>query len=115
MMPKFHHTTEKKLRYGKIYPAALAYCALLTLLAFLLDSPLDIWRGMLRIIVMEDSLITDYIRLAGIGAAFLNSALVTLASLFILWLVDDPLNGYTLVVLGLMSGFSLFGKNIFNI
>ena len=70
---------------------------------------------MQKIIFMEDSLITDYIELAGIGAAFINSALVILATLLIIWLVKDPLNGYTIVTLGLMGGFSLFGKNIFNI
>ena len=103
------------MRYKKIYPAAIYYCTALIFLAFVLDTPGNIWTGMQRIILMEDSLITDYIELAGIGAAFVNSALVILASLLILWLVQDPLNGYTIVTLGLMGGFSLFGKNIFNI
>jgi len=70
---------------------------------------------MKRIVFLGDTLITDYIAMAGLGAALVNSALVTLVSLLVLHLVKDPLNGFTLVVLGLMSGFSLFGKNIFNI
>ena len=89
--------------------------AALVILAFVLDRPANILTGLQNIILMEDSLITDYIELAGIGAAFVNSALVIGVSLLILWLVKDPLNGYTLVALGLMGGFSLFGKNIFNI
>ncbi len=106
---------EQKLRYEKIYPAALCYCAVLIILAFVLDTPANIWQGLQKIVLLGDTLITDYVALAGIGAAFVNSALVLFISLLILRLVEDPLNGNTLVVLGLMGGFSLFGKNIFNI
>ena len=106
---------EGKMRYERIFPAALIYCALLIALAFLLDSPGNIWNGLGRIVLEGDTLITDYIALAGAGAALVNSALVVLISLMVLHLVGDPLNGTTLMVLGLMSGFSLFGKNVFNI
>ena len=44
-----------------------------------------------------------------------NSALVTAISLCVLIFSKDVLNGMTLVVIGLMSGFSLFGKNFVNI
>ncbi len=111
----WRHTPGKPIRYGKIYPTTLSYCALLIVLAFLFDSPSHILTGLQQIILKEDSLITDYVALVGVGAAFFNSALVLLATLFILWLVKDPLNGYTIITLGLMGGFSLFGKNIFNI
>lgn len=40
---------------------------------------------------------------------------MTSISIFILWLSKVPWNGVTLVIMGLMSGFSLFGKNIVNI
>jgi len=103
------------VRYRSIFPVALCYCAGLILMAFLLDPPAQIWAGLGRIVLEADTLITDYVSLAGPGAALVNSALVTLVSLLILHLVRDPLNGFTLVVLGLMSGFSLFGKNLFNI
>ena len=75
----------------------------------------EIIRGMYTILTHEDVLITDYIAIAGIGAAFVNAGLVTLISIAILKLVNDPLNGATLVTIGLMAGFSLFGKNILNI
>jgi len=103
------------MRYWKIFPASLCYCAALILLAFLTDTPTNIWKGLIHIAVSGDTLITDYVATAGLGAALVNSALVTLISISVLYLVKDPLNGMTLVVLGLMSGFSLFGKNFFNI
>ncbi len=63
----------------------------------------------------EDTLITDYLQIGGIGAAFVNAALVTAASVLLLAHSDETPNGYTLVAVGLMAGFSLFGKNIANI
>ena len=109
------HRHESKLRYETIFPATLSYCALLIVLAFVLDTPSNIGRGLLRIVFLGDTLITDYVAMAGVGATLINSALVVLISLTVLHLVGDPLNGATLMVLGLMAGFSLFGKNIFNI
>lgn len=98
-----------------IYPLALGYCALLVLLAFLLDKPAQIWAGLQTILTSQSVLITDYVALGGVGAALVNSALVVLSSLLIMYLAGDPLNGSTLSTLGLMAGFSLFGKNFFNI
>lgn len=62
----------------------------------------------------EDPLITDYVRLAGVGAALINSSVVTALSVLILRSSGEPANGFTLVVVGLMAGFSLFGKNPVN-
>lgn len=105
---------ERKLRYWKIYPLGLAYCLLLFLLAVLLDSPDRILNGMKRILFSNGTLITDYFALAGAGAALFNSALVVSTTLLLLWMARDPLNGFTIAVLGLMSGFALFGKNLLN-
>ena len=71
--------------------------------------------GLRRIVVSEGALITDYIALAGMGAAFVNAGLVTMVSTLILRLTDESVNGSTVVTVGLMAGFSLFGKNIVNI
>lgn len=101
------------------YRRILALLALLSLLwiasAFLLDTPEEIWSGLRTIWLSEDTLVTDYIATAGPGAAFVNAGLVCLVSLLLLFVSGDPTNGFTLVVMGLMAGFSLFGKNIVNI
>ena len=68
-----------------------------------------------RIITMQDILITDYISIAGPGAAFVNAGIVTLISICLIRYSGDPYNGHTIVAIGLMSGFSLFGKNFLNI
>ena len=102
-------------RYEKLFPLLWLYAFWLALCGFLLDDPASIGPGLVTIVLTEDSLITDYVLIAGPGAALVNSALVTAISITILSLSRDILNGMTLVVIGLMSGFSLFGKNFVNI
>lgn len=97
----------------------LSSCALfgaaLVLFGAFQSAPEEILRGLYTILTTEDVLITDYIAVAGTGAAFVNAGLVTLISVVILKAVNDPVNGATLVTIGLMAGFSLFGKNVVNI
>lgn len=81
----------------------------------LVDSPLNIVRGIVEIILDPDFLITDYIGIGGMGAAFVNSGLVTLLSIFILYRRKIQITGSSISTIWLMSGFSFFGKNIFNI
>ena len=85
------------------------------LLGVLLDDPADILPGLYRIVTMQDLLITDYVYIAGVGATLINCGLIMLISVLIIKLSKDALNGFTLVEIGLMAGFSLFGKNVFNI
>lgn len=116
-MPDMHHLPLHHTHYRNIaiFPAAALFGLLLVLFG-LLQAPFpDIMDGLKQIIVTQDVLITDYIALAGLGAAFVNAGLVTLICVIILYLVDDTANGNTLVTVGLMAGFSLFGKNIANI
>ena len=101
--------------YEKIFPFSIAFSIVLILLGVILDSPGQIVTGLWDIITLPDLLITDYVAIAGIGAALVNAGLVTIASMLIVKLAGDPFNGFTLVEVGLMAGFALFGKNIVNI
>ena len=102
-------------RYEALFPATIAVSVLLILLGMVLDNPRDILPGLYHIVTMQDLLITDYVRIAGIGATLVNCGLVTIISIGLIKLSGDTFNGFTLVEMGLMAGFSLFGKNIFNI
>ncbi len=110
-----HH--EHQARYDKMFPYLWAYAGLLALAGILLalDGQEDILQGLYTIVTTEDALITDYVLVAGPGAALVNSAIVTAISICLLYAAQDTLNGMTLVEMGLMSGFSLFGKNFVNI
>lgn len=98
-----------------LLPGSAVFGILLIQFGLNQDTLAGIFQGLYTIITHEDVLITDYIAIAGMGAAFVNSGLVTLISVTILKLVNTPPNGATLVTIGLMAGFSLFGKNIVNI
>lgn len=101
-------------RYEKLIPFLWLYVITLAVTAFCLDTPENIFGGIVTLLMSEDALITDYILISGPGAALLNSAMVTAISLAVLSLSNSVINGMTLVVIGLMSGFSLFGKNCLN-
>ena len=77
------------MRYHKIYPAAICFAAYLIAIGLILGDPTQILPGLWKIIQTEDALITDYVKIAGIGAAFVNAALVTLISLGILHLSKE--------------------------
>ncbi|MGH4137832.1 DUF1576 domain-containing protein [Clostridium sp.] len=90
-------------------------CIFFMILAFVVDTPKEIFLGFKKILFESNILITDYIELAGIGATFINMSLVVLASIFLLIYVGIKPNGSTVAALFTMAGFSLFGKNIVNI
>lgn len=103
------------VRYERLFPYLWCYAALLAIGGFAMDDTQGILRGLITIAKSEDALITDYVLIAGPGAALVNSALVTAISICVIYLSKDVLNGMTIVVIGLMSGFALFGKNFVNI
>lgn len=68
-----------------------------------------------RIITEPDVLITDYIAIGGIGAAFVNAGLIMLLTVTILYALKVEISGSSIAAIYLMGGFALFGKNLFNI
>lgn len=102
----------------KIYPAytILTFIFLsFIIFGFIVDSPKEIYEGLINIILNSDILITDYVKIGGIGAAFVNSGLTSVLCILILIKIGIKPNGSTIMALWLMAGFALFGKNIANI
>ncbi|MDT2599616.1 DUF1576 domain-containing protein [Enterococcus hulanensis] len=97
-----------------IFIFLLTYGLSITLAAFFLASPEKLISGMEEIVRSPSNLITDYVHIAGVGAAFLNSGLVTLSSLFLLRKHKHHFCSLTVSVIMMLSGFSFFGKNIVN-
>jgi hypothetical protein len=79
------------------------------------NSPLEIVDGIYKIIIEPDVLITDYIAIGGMGAAFVNAGILMLISIAMLFYQRAEMNGLSIAAISLMGGFGLFGKNIFNI
>ena len=69
----------------------------------------------MAIIKSPDILVTDYVELGGISASLINASLTSILSIVLLVIQKIKPNGSTIMSLWLMTGFSFFGKNIFNI
>ncbi|MCL2210487.1 MAG: DUF1576 domain-containing protein [Treponema sp.] len=103
-----------KLKICADYYIMLGICLLFIIIAFTLDVPDRIINGFIKIHTSRSVLITDYIALAGIGAALVNSAILVIFNLLILVVTKREANGKVIAALFLTIGFSLFGKNILN-
>jgi len=68
-----------------------------------------------KILVSPSLLISDYMAIAGPGAALVNAGIVGLIGLVLLTLTKTVISGPTLAAVFTMSGFALFGKNPLNI
>lgn len=108
---KPHTSVEEKF---KLTLLGLFACSLI-IFGFLSDSPQEILLGLRRIVLDRAVLITDYIKIGGIGAAFVNSGLVTLIFVFILYKMKIHVNGASYAAIFTMAGFAFFGKNLFNV
>lgn len=105
----------KKYTLYSPYRVLLVIYLFFILIAFLLDSPENIYLGLMAIIKSPDILVTDYVELGGISASLINASLTGILSIVLLVIQKIKPNGSTIMSLWLMTGFSFFGKNIFNI
>lgn len=108
------NTMANKSRNRQFILLAL-FPAYFILLGLVLDTWENVVHGLITIFKEPDFLITDYMELGGIGAAFVNAGVVTLMSIAIIYFLNMEINGDTIASIFLMMGFSFFGKNIVNI
>lgn len=90
------------------------FCLTLLISAFLLDSPSAIFNGLIDIIKSPDILLTDYIAVGGIGAAFVNAATMGFINILLLKKFKSQITGLSIAALLTVIGFAFIGKNIFN-
>ncbi|MCL2367705.1 MAG: DUF1576 domain-containing protein [Oscillospiraceae bacterium] len=96
------------------YWVILGLFATLVLAAFILDTPQNIWAGLLRIFTSRSILISDYAALGGMGAMLVSSVLVGLFSLTIMIIGGVKPTGGIIMGVWLILGFAFFGKNLLN-
>ncbi len=103
------------MRKNAVYLSMLFGALGFLVYGFMLSDISQVLAGFRKILFSSDILITDYMEIAGVGPAIINASIVTLCSIGLLYYNRVEAGGYTVAVVGLMFGFSLFGKNIFNI
>lgn len=77
--------------------------------------PVDLIANLLKIITVPDYLLTDYIEIGGLSAAFINSGILMITFTWFLHLMKLPTTGLSFASILTVGGFALFGKNIFNV
>ncbi|WP_314073112.1 DUF1576 domain-containing protein [uncultured Granulicatella sp.] len=87
---------------------------MLMILAFIIESPQSLVSGMMTILVSPSQLFTDYMEIASVGSTLLNVAIMLGISIYSYKKLEIPLNGTVIGSLGMLAGFSFFGKNLFN-
>lgn len=97
------------------YKILLMYSTIILISAFFFNSPGEIFIGMKKIILSPSVLLSGYISIANLGAAFFNSGLLLLIGLFISKLNNVTISGPIIASIFTMGGFAFFGKNIYNI
>lgn len=91
------------------------YAVFITISGFFFNSPSEIIEGMKTIILAPSILITDYIELANLGAAFFNSGLLMIISMIIVKINKVHISGPVVASIFTVMAFGFFGKNIYNI
>lgn len=82
---------------------------------FVEQGAMTVLEGLSNIILSPTILITDFIEVGGIGAAFVNAAVIGYFSLYLLRRFKMRINGLLIAAFMTLIGFSFFGKNILNI
>ncbi len=115
MMIIYEKTLRERLEGKECQTFILITVAMFWVIAFVMDTPVGIVEGMIKIITSRDALITDYFELGGYGAAFFNAGLVTLIGILFLLREKVPFTGLSMAALFINAGFAFFGKNPVNV
>ena len=103
-----------KKQMNRQYYYLFGLSVMLMILAFIIESPQSLVSGMITILVSPSQLFTDYIEIASVGSTLLNVAIMLGISIYSYKRLEIPLNGTVIGSLGMLAGFSFFGKNLFN-
>lgn len=87
---------------------------IMIILAFIFNTPKEIFVGYKNILLSSSILTTDYIAIGTLGGALVNAASILILNLVILRLLNLRMSGLIYASLYMILGFSFFGKNILN-
>ena len=96
------------------YSILYFFTGVLFVTSFFFNTPSEIIEGNIIILQSPANLITDYFKIANIGATLMNASLMSLKSILILLFCRVKLNGSYIAAILTVAGFSFFGKNPYN-
>ena len=75
----------------------------------------EMFSGFADIVLSPTILITDFLKVGGLGATFINVALVGFMNIYLMHRYRLKINGVLIAAFFTVLGFSFFGKNMYNI
>ena len=111
-MDNFNNNHVKKIKAISIFLTALI---IIGFISYVIYERENVFTGILKIITSPAILITDFLVIGGIGAAFLKAFLIFIFNFILVKLLKVEINGLTIASFFTVFGFSFFGKNILNI
>lgn len=109
-----NHDVRSEVSNGKRRLVLIALSFMLIATGLLNDSFVNIAAGIRNIIMNRSNLLTDYIALGGIGAAFVNSGLTALLAVAVIVASKATITGPVMAAVFSVVGYSFFGKNLYN-
>ena len=105
----------QRMKEIELLTVALSMLILIFFITYIINEHENIFIGMYKIITSPAVLVTDFMQVGGIGAAFLNAILIFSFNFFLVKSFKVKINGITIAAFFTVFGFSFFGKNILNI
>ena len=93
-----------KIRYRDLY----IFSFLMMVYGLSLDSPINIYQGLLKIVSSPSILVSDYMQIGGIGASFINAGFMLFISLVFAEKSGAALTGALIAGMFALTGFSFF-------
>ncbi|MDW7667197.1 MAG: DUF1576 domain-containing protein [Bacillota bacterium] len=106
---------KKQFKLNMTYYVLITFSIIQIIFGLTQDSPIEIILGLQSILSNPDTLVSDYFGIGGIGASFVNSGLLTLMFLYMLYRMKHRAHGVTIAGILTISGFAFFGKNLLNV
>ena len=114
MIESTEDTVEQASEHGTLLIIGL-YATAFVIFGFWVESPAKIFQGLIQILTAQNALLTDYIAVGGMGAAFVNAGLLTLCAISVYYRSRAKITGVAVACLFLVLGFGLCGKNLLNV
>jgi len=105
----------QRMKEIELLTVSLSMLILIFFITYVINEHENIFIGMYKIITSPAVLVTDFIKVGGIGAAFLNAILIFSFNFFLVKSFKVKITGITIAAFFTVLGFSFFGKNILNI
>ena len=106
---------KQRMKKIEILSTILFIIILIFFSTYVINEHENIFIGMYKIVTSPAILVTDFMYVGGMGAAFLNAVLIFSFNFFLVKLFKVKINGITIAAFFTVFGFSFFGKNILNI